>query len=207
MQREEFCALTGCDVSRESFEKLELYHALLLKWQRAVNLVSPKTLDDAWVRHFADSAQLAQYIPDGAAVVDLGSGGGFPALAVAILRPDLEMHLIESDQKKAQFLKNVSRETFVDAQVHCGRVEVVLEGLNPDFVTARAFASTGRILDYMAPALAAQPDVELLLMKGRSWRDEVDEARGLYDFTLETYESACDSEARILHLTAVSKVL
>ena len=99
------------DVSREMREKLEIYHRLLLKWQKAINLISPRTIQEAWIRHFADSAQLTRYIPvasdvsrESSIVADLGSGAGFPGLVLAMLRDDLDIHLIESDQRKCQFL-------------------------------------------------------------------------------------------------------
>ena len=76
----------GINVSRESLEKLERYQALLLKWQKAINLVSPKTLQESGVRHFADSVQLSQYIPeDTKAVMDWGSGAGFPGRFLPLL--------------------------------------------------------------------------------------------------------------------------
>ena len=86
-------------------EKLKIYHDLLLKWQKAINLISPKTVDDSWVRHFEDSLQIMDDIPMGAVLADIGTGAGFPGLVLAIARPDLKVHLIESDQKSANSSK------------------------------------------------------------------------------------------------------
>jgi 16S rRNA (guanine527-N7)-methyltransferase len=189
--RTKFC------VSRESFEQLKHYHALLVKWQRAINLVSPKTLEQAWQRHFVDSAQVAAYIPAGVRrVVDLGSGAGFPALVLAIMRPDIEWHLIESDERKAQFLRTVSRETNAPVDVHNARVEAVLGGLRPDLISARAFAPLVNILNYARNADVL--NVPLLLMKGRGYAEEVEAARARYHFEIQAHKSLTDPEARIL---------
>jgi len=81
--------------------KLKIYLELLLKWQKAINLISPATLDKAWDRHFEDSLQLLDYIPDSVkSICDIGSGAGFPGLIIAISRPNLDVSLIESDVSK-----------------------------------------------------------------------------------------------------------
>jgi 16S rRNA (guanine527-N7)-methyltransferase len=109
VSRESFAHETGLsNVSRESLDKLTHYLALLEKWQRAVNLVSPSTLPDAWNRHFVDSAQLGALLDEEKTVLfDFGSGAGFPGMALAILYPQLAVHLVESDQKKCSFLSTV----------------------------------------------------------------------------------------------------
>ena len=147
----------GLDVPRESIEKLDTYHALLLKWQKAINLISPKTIDDAWVRHFADSAQLSGYIPEGAkTIMDWGSGAGFPAMVLAMLRPSLDVHAVESDERKCQFMRTVSRETSVPIRIHTQRIEALeLDSVNPDIITARALASVSVLLDYVRRGLRA----------------------------------------------------
>ena len=109
------------DVSRAALSKLRLYHALLLKWQKAVNIVSPKTLDKAWERHFVDSLQVLPFIPDQVKIIaDLGSGGGFPGLVIACVRDDVNVHSVESDMKKCQFQSNVSREAI--SFINCSQV-------------------------------------------------------------------------------------
>lgn len=105
-------------------EKFAQYEALLKKWQPAINLVSPDTLSEIRTRHIEDSAQLVDLIPAGAKTLfDLGSGAGFPGLVIAMMRPDLEVHLVESDQKKCAFLSTVSRETKTPVIIHNSRVE------------------------------------------------------------------------------------
>jgi 16S rRNA (guanine527-N7)-methyltransferase len=133
----EFAAETG--VSRETLARLEAYAALLLAWNRRVNLVGRGTEEDLWRRHMLDSAQLHPLIPAGArTLVDLGSGAGFPGLVLAILGGP-HVHLVESDQRKAVFLREAARVTGAAAMVHAIRIEAA-PPLAADIVTARALA-------------------------------------------------------------------
>src|SRR5262245_60639587 len=100
----------GLNVSRETLARLEDFVALLERWQTAINLIGRTTLDQVWVRHLLDSAQLAPLVPaDAQSLVDLGSGAGFPGLIVAALRPDLDVTLVEADARKAAFLGESAR--------------------------------------------------------------------------------------------------
>lgn len=186
-------------------EKLKIYNDLLVKWQKAINLVSGKTLPEAQKRHFQDSTQLLQYIPEGAKVVaDLGSGAGFPGMVLAICSPQLEMHLIESDDRKCQFLRVVSRETNTTVSIRNDRVEKVLQELKPDLITARAFASLTEILGYTEAVWSSNPHLVLLLLKGQGVQKEVEEAQEKYRFESELYPSETDPEARIIKISKVS---
>ena len=128
-------------------EKLEAYEALLRKWQKAINLVGPNTLDDISERHFFDSAQMFRYIPDvDVRLADLGSGAGFPGLVLAMLGVK-DVHLVESDIRKATFLREVSRETGTPVTVHDIRIEdCKIE--NVDVVTARALSPLTDLLGH-----------------------------------------------------------
>jgi 16S rRNA (guanine527-N7)-methyltransferase len=193
------------DVSRESIEKLEIYHALLLKWQKAINLVSPKSIDEAWVRHFADSAQIERYVPRGVKVVaDLGSGAGFAGMVLAIMRPELHVHFIESDERKCQFLRTVSRETKTPVTVHIQRIEAPIEGFVPDFVTARALADLPTLLGFVADWAALNPALECAFLKGARADDEVADARANFTFDVESHQSLTDPFARILSIKNVT---
>jgi 16S rRNA (guanine527-N7)-methyltransferase len=187
------------NVSRETISRLQIYHDLLIKWQKAINLISPKTLNDIWMRHFADSAQLSGMIPRNAIVSDLGSGAGFPAMILAVMRPDLKITLIESDSRKCEFLKNVSRETKCAVTIYNERIEKFLgKAAAPDFITARAFASLSDILE-------AVPDncskATLLLLKGKTALEEVKEAKRRFNFEFEDFASQTDPGARILKVS------
>lgn len=192
-------------VSRETITRLIAYEALLIKWQKAINLVSDTTLDDIWGRHFADSAQLAQYIPMRARVADLGSGAGFPGMVLGFLRLDLQISLIESDERKFQFLRTVSRETSIEIDTHNVRVEEILPGLKPDVITARAFAPLVELLGYAAPLLRDLPDLRFVLLKGRKAADEIEAAQEAFTFELSEHPSITDPEAAILILDKVQQ--
>ena len=204
------------NVSRESVERLEQYHALLLKWQKAINLVSPNTIDDAWVRHFADSAQIERYVPRETKVLaDLGCGGGFPGLVLAMMRPEISYHFVESDDRKCQFMRTVSRETKlcdskraesnVDITVHNLRIENAIAVIKPDIITARALASLSVLLDCVWPWARENKKLECLFLKGANVGAEIDEAYQSYNFDCEQYPSLTDSAGRILRIKNITR--
>lgn len=197
----------GVAVSRETLARLERYAALLAKWTRAINLVGPATLPDLWRRHFLDSAQLMRYLPPPPAgrprrLADLGSGAGFPGLVLAILGAG-EIHLVESDRRKAQFLREVSRETAAGASVHDTRIEE-LSPLCADCITARALAPLDRLVDYALPHLA--PAGALLFLKGAEAAAELTAAQARWSMAgwsmdSDTWPSISDPRGRVLRLT------
>jgi 16S rRNA (guanine527-N7)-methyltransferase len=187
-------------LSDEAFEGLEIYHKVLIKWQKAINLVSGNTLGEAWHRHFADSAQMAAYIPSGTKIyADLGCGAGFPGLVIAMMRPELDVHLVESDERKGQFMRTVVRETATkNVTIHTKRVEDVTGGFIPDFISARALASLDRLFGYCLPWAQANKELALCFMKGERVEEEIKEAQIFYDFIYKTSISTTDPKARII---------
>jgi 16S rRNA (guanine527-N7)-methyltransferase len=144
---EEACRRLG--VSRETQERLEAYVALLLEWQGRMNLIGPSTMDDIWERHIVDCAQLARLVPAQCRrLVDLGSGAGLPGIVLAILGVQ-GVELVESDQKKAAFLRAASGAAGVDPVLHNCRAEA-LPAEQADVVTARAVAPLERLLPMAA---------------------------------------------------------
>jgi 16S rRNA (guanine527-N7)-methyltransferase len=144
-------ALRLAPVSRETLTRLDLYVALLAKWRRTINLISDATFTEVWTRHIADSAQLLSLAPSALTWVDMGSGAGFPGLILAMQladHPGACIHLIESDQRKAAFLREAARVTGAVARIHSLRVEeATQEIVGPvDAVTARALAPLPRLL-------------------------------------------------------------
>ena len=128
-------------------QRLETYAGLLVKWQAKINLVGPATLPDLWRRHFLDSAQLLPLLPAAAGTLaDLGSGAGFPGLVLAIMT-DWRVHLLDSDQRKCAFLRQVALDCGVldRVTIHAKRIEQVT-GIAADVVTARACAPLGELL-------------------------------------------------------------
>lgn len=153
-----------------------LYKELLLKWQKAVNLVAPSTLSDIENRHFKDSEQLYQYIPAKAEIlVDFGSGAGFPALVLAILNQVNQgslknIYLIESDTKKCLFLKEVIRQSGLSARVLNRRIESV-QNIKADVITARALAPLDDLLKFSRPF--CHKKTVCLFLKGKMADQEI----------------------------------
>lgn len=196
------------DVSRETLERLEAYADLLRRWTVRINLVSKSTLDALWERHFTDSAQLLPLGPDSAQRwTDLGSGGGFPGLVIAILaaetRPDLRVTLIESDRRKAEFLRTVARETGISTEVIAGRAEEV-PGTAADVVSARALAPLKSLLPLAERHLA--PGGVALLPKGAGYRQELDEALETWAFDCDNIPSRTEPGAVILKVGDIRRV-
>lgn len=176
-------------VSRETLTRLDVYEALLRRWQGAINLVARSTLDDPWTRHFLDSAQLLPLLPPECRVlVDLGSGAGFPGLVLSILGVP-EVHLIESDRRKAIFLGEVIRATAATATVHAARIEEV-EPFPADAVTARALAPLDELLAYAHPFIGAEGTA--LLPKGRQVEEELTRAGSHWTMRVERFDSVTE---------------
>jgi 16S rRNA (guanine527-N7)-methyltransferase len=187
-------------------EKLDIYHRLLLKWQKSINLVSPKTLEDAWQRHFIDSAQLLPLIQkegDVSKLVDVGSGAGFPGMVLAILHPEIHVTMIESDQRKSIFLQNVSRETSTPATILNERIEAPREPIRADIMTARALASLSELCAYSVPFYAENPDLVCYFPKGKFAISEHEEAQVKYSYHIDFIDSYTDVDAKIIRLSGL----
>lgn len=192
-------------VPRETLDKLRQYEALLVKWQKAINLVGPATLPDAWERHFIDSLQLTPLIPESSKTLyDLGSGAGFPGLVLAMARPELAVTMIESDERKGAFLTAVSHETKTPVTVLSARIEKAVADLPaPDVVTARALAALPDLLTYILPWALANPGLTCIFPKGQLAADELVAARKDWNFKVEQVSSITDPKATILILTKI----
>jgi 16S rRNA (guanine527-N7)-methyltransferase len=194
------------NVSRETKERLDIYLELLRKWSPKINLVSQDSLKDAGNRHFDDSLQVASLCPkDAKSWVDLGSGGGFPGAVVAIALGDrdIDITLIESDQRKATFLRTVSRETKTPFAVIAERIENV-PPMKSDVISARALAPLEELLGFAEQHLA--PTGVAFFMKGASWRTEMDAAQKKWRFVCEAHTSVTHPDAAILEIGGLSRV-
>lgn len=181
-------------------EKLEHYIALLKKWQARINLVGKSTLEDAWGRHIEDSLQLSEHIPHGSNVLDMGSGAGFPGLALAIARSDLHVTLIESDERKCLFMRNVARETGTNVEILNERIESVSTERMVDVISARALASLEELLQYADPFRAHNSGLICLFLKGMRIEEELGAVRETHDLNFEMFPSRTNSDSCILKI-------
>lgn len=192
-------------VSRETADRLAAYAALVRKWTPRINLIAPGTVDDLETRHIADSLQLVALAgPEPASWCDLGSGGGFPGLVVAIALQGrgIPVTLIESDRRKAVFLQTVIRELALrDTRVLAQRIEAA-PAQDAAVISARALAPLPRLMPYVHQHLA--PGGRALLMKGARWQQEITEARANWRFHVEPHPSRTDPDATILHVTEIA---
>jgi len=193
------------NVSRETLADYKLWQALLLKWNKKINLVSQVGLDDYWSRHALDSWQLVPYLPKNTEkIIDLGSGAGFPGISLAIAckaRPQGSVLLVESAGKKASFLRAAVRELNIPAAVTTKRAETIPSGIY-DVVSARAFAPLPRLFDY-AQRFWGEKTIGLFL-KGENVQDELTEAEKLWNYNVEVNTSLSDSSGSILKVTGLS---
>lgn len=192
------------NVSRET-ERLVAYAALLRKWNATINLIAPATAGQIETRHIADALQLARLPQQSTGLwVDLGAGGGLPGLVIAIACPEREVRLIESDQRKAAFLRAAIRELSLEnASVICQRIESA-DSQNAANISARALAPLPQLMAYVDRHLS--PDGRAWLMKGRNWQAEIAEARKTWSFDVKAHQSSTDSDAAILEITGIRHV-
>ena len=196
---------SGHAVSRETIQRLDRFEQAFRKWQARINLVAPSTLQDLELRHIADSLQVLAIKPHALRIIDLGSGGGFPGLILALAladRSDAHVDLIESNNKKAGFLRTMLRECGGTGTVHAERIERTIGRLpTPDLVTARALAPLVDLIGLAEPALRA--GATGLFHKGRDFQAEIEKARGMWRFDLVVHPSRVDPDSVLLELAGV----
>ena len=181
---------------------LEIYKNLLLKWQKAINLVSRGTLNNIWTRHIEDSLQLIPFIK-GRSVLDIGSGGGFPGMVLAIVSQEIDflkkldisdtfdVTCVDSDQRKMLFLSEVARQTSTKSNIITDRIENI-KG-NFDTVTARGFAELKTLIEF-----TKKYSNYGVFLKGEKVHQEIEEARKFFDFEYEIFNSVTDKSGRII---------
>lgn len=201
--------LNGLDVSRETEDRLNAFVALFRKWAKAINLVAPSTLSEAWNRHIVDSAQIYALHPGPRHWVDLGSGGGFPGIVTGILLADVGggwVHLVESNNKKAAFLRTAILETGARASVHATRIEEApAEIRDCEAISARALADLDLLMQFGLPWAERNPSLRFFLHKGRDYRREVDKALGRWRFDLVKHASIVEPDSVVLELSNLSR--
>lgn len=204
-------------VSPKTIERLQIYHDLLVKWQKAQNLVAPNTLSSIWSRHFADSAQLMALLPfhkihdlkTDLHLADMGAGAGFPGMVLAILAAEqtatpLHVYLVESNGRKCSFLKDVARQTGVSVDIENCRIESFANesSIPPiDVVTARALKPLSQLLSFGRVAFVN--GAMGLFLKGQNLDVELAEAKEGWDFEAAVVPSVTDLSGRIVSLTNI----
>ena len=198
--------VASLDVSRETLGRLTKYAELVSRWNPKINLVSKNSLRDLWTRHIQDSVQVYRCAEPVDHWVDLGSGGGFPGLVCALLAaedsPTTRFTMVESDQRKSAFLRNVVRECGVNCTVISRRIEEI-DPLEADILSARALADLKSLLSFCDRHLRTEGTA--LLPKGATWKKELSDAREEWHFQAEAITSITEPQAVILKIKGVSR--
>ena len=201
-------ALRLTPVSRETLRRLDLYVEALLSWREKTNLFALSTIPHLWTRHIADLLQLLDLAPNARIWVDLGSGAGFPGLAIACAladTPGAQVHLVESTGKKATFLREAARLTGAPAVIHTERIEKFVEsfGGRADVVTARALAPLKSLLDQSVSLL--KTGTLGLFPKGQDVDAELTEATKYWNIKVNLAPSRTDSKGRVVVVHALER--
>ena len=198
------------NVSRETEERLTVFHDLLVQWQARINLIAPSTIQQIWSRHIIDSLQVYDALEGADEIVDIGSGAGLPGMIIAIMLAQEgkgRIHLVESNGKKCAFLNAVNREIGlrglgVDVDVVNNRIEKALPNIDrPQVVTARALASLNDLLRLTQSYLEA--GTIGVFPKGRDHEAEIEEARRFWDFDLSVQQSQLQDDSVLLKISAL----
>jgi 16S rRNA (guanine527-N7)-methyltransferase len=198
---EEIQRAAGRPVSRETYEKLEAYAALIREENARHNLVSAATLDQIWSRHIADSAQLVRFEPRaGASWIDVGSGAGLPGIVIACL-VDGPVALVEPRRLRTEFLHKAAESLELRVAVHPQKAERVSGTF--DVITARALAPLPTLLD-ISHHLSTGKTV-WALPKGRTATSELADAKRAWQGVFHVERSVTDEDARIIVATGVKK--
>lgn len=193
-------------ISRETLAHLKLYAGMLAEWNNRQNLVSRASLNEMWLRHFWDSAQLAEFVPARAkSLVDLGSGAGFPGLVLAELLRDraIDVVLYESTQKKRNFLETVARRLNLTVAVRAERIETATPEIF-DVIVARALAPLDKLLAYAQRFWG--PNTTGLFLKGQNMVPELTEAHKYWKMMLQKYPSRTSDTGVVLEIRKLTHV-
>ena len=198
----------GVDVSRETFERLKGFEALVQKWTPKINLIAKGTIPELWERHIVDSVQVWRSAPEEwSKWVDFGSGGGFPAILMSIIaaefRPAAVVELVESDQRKCAFLRTAIRELGLNATVHAQRIEAAAP-FEADVISARALASLGKLLEFSE--MHRNRNTICLFQKGKTAEQEILEAKENWRFDYVLHPSITDPLSTLIEIKDFQRV-
>ena len=200
--------MPGLSVSRETLQRLYSYEMMVSRWNSTINLVSKASLEDLWSRHIVDSSQIYSCAQPKAGVwLDLGSGGGFPGVVIAIiakeLSPKLEIVLVESDTRKCVFLRSVIRELGIGARVENSRIED-FELSNVSFLSARALSNMNNLCRFAENFVSRE--TVCFFSKGELYEKEVAECRENWNFEHEVVRSRTSDNGKIVVIRRLERV-
>jgi 16S rRNA (guanine527-N7)-methyltransferase len=198
----------GAALTSVSIARLHQFEALVRKWNPSINIVARSTLEDLWHRHIMDSVQLFSCVrPNYRLWLDIGSGGGFPGIVIAILAaglaPQLRIALVESDKRKSVFLSEAVRQLELSATIYPLRIDE-LAPQGADVVSARALAPLTTLCGLSVRHL--RDDGVCAFLKGANADTEIIEARKDWRFDLDRTASITDSRASALFLRGLRHV-
>ena len=189
-------------VPHEIVEKLKIFQRLVIKWNKAVNLISDNSIQDFWQRHILDSLQLMQYIYDKEIhLIDIGSGSGFPGMVLSIAGL-AKVSLIESDLRKCIFLEKVAKISDNNVQIINRRIEKVEMDCN--ILTCRAFSNLSTIFNCVKNISVQE---KFLLLKGQNYLTEVVKAKENWSFDYLIHQSITFREGKILEVSNLTKII
>ena len=195
------------NVSRETSDKLTLFANIVEKWTPRINLISKASVPYIWQRHIEDSIQIYSLVPPVSSWVDLGSGGGFPAIVVALLAQqdgrNSKFTLVESDQRKCVFLRTAIRELGLKVEVLNDRIENI-PPLEANVVSARALAELPLLIGLASRHMKS--DGIAIFPKGKNWKVEDAKARKSWAYSNESIPSKTDPSAAILKIKEIKHV-
>lgn len=159
----------------ETWMRLLTFARMLEQQGDELGLIGPRELDRLWSRHILNSLAPKEFIPRGARVADIGSGAGFPGIVLAVVRPDVSMTLVESMERRTEWLREVADTLALDnVEVRTARAEDLHGHATFDIVTARAVAALKKLVPLTLPLV--RPGGSLLALKGQRAADEIDAA-------------------------------
>ena len=189
------------NVSRETIEKLKIYQKFLIEKNKKLNLIGKNTEKSIFSRHFKDSAQIYDLIDKKLDIIDIGSGAGFPGIIVKILMENENLNgniiLIEKSPKKSDFLRDLCIKLDLKVKIENRRLEIY-DFLKNSTVVSRAFKSILDTIDILFRNI--ENIKELVLLKGKTYQQEVDNAKKKYTFELEKFRSITSDESSIIKI-------
>lgn len=164
------------EVFGEAWPRALAFAELLVAEGELRGLIGPRELPRLWTRHLLNSTAVTPFVPSGVRFADVGSGAGFPGVVVALMRPDLEVHLIEPMERRSTWLSDVARELALDnVTVVRARAEELHGAEGFDVVSARAVAALKKLVPWVGPLIA--PGGRLVALKGERAAGEIADAQ------------------------------